>query len=117
MQCQNCKKNTNNPVDEVPSRHACSPLRADFKTSYCSKECATEHQKENYAYWADIDRNASDGECFEHERWDGKYRVGRCKITGQQVRVEPMQPGNNSGQPKECEEHFVLNERYRKLIQ
>ena len=66
-----------------------------------------------------LDRNASDSECFEHDHWEKdslnrKIRVGKCKITGAEVRVEPGQPGENSGQPIECYEHFELRRSYLK---
>ena len=64
-----------------------------------------------------LDQNASDSECFEHDHWEKdrlgrKIRVGKCKITGKEVRVEPGQPGDNSGQPIECYEHFKIRGSY-----
>jgi len=114
--CFECGKRCKEPIWSSPSRHACSPNKFNFKYPFCSTECSNRNQKVNYAHWAELDRNASDSECFEHHGWEGKYRIGRCKITGDAVRVEPVQPGNNSGQPKACYEHFTLLKKYQDLI-
>jgi hypothetical protein len=42
-----------------------------------------------------------------------KIRIGHCTITGKEVHVEPLQPAERSGQPKECTDHFVLRKSYR----
>lgn len=112
--CGECGKPVK--VKAEPSRHLCSPSRAGFKLGFCSAEHRDQYQIRTYAHLAKLDCNASDSECFEHLHWEGKYRVGRCKVTGEVVRVEPLQPGEKSGQPKACYDHFVLKERYRKLI-
>jgi hypothetical protein len=116
MICQQCKIELDTPVNEVPARHACSPERARFSVAFCSKNCAGVWQKQNYAYWAELDLNASDSECFVHERWLNEYRIGKCSVTGDEVKVQPMQPHYKSGQPQQCTEHFKLHERYSSLI-
>lgn len=122
-ECRNCKKEA--IIKAEPNRHVTSPNSINYgvhKESdkyydwYCSKECMKKDQDLNYAYWAEVDKNASDSECFVGEGWDGIYRIGKCKITGQKVRVEPLMPDTNSGQPKECSEHFVLRKKYKDLI-
>lgn len=100
-----------------PSRHAMSPNPPTFDFDFCSVECHKKYNKESYKFYAGLDQNASDSQCFEHDHWETdsigrKMRVGKCTITGAEVRVEPLQPGNNSGQPKECCDHFVLHARY-----
>lgn len=115
MKCNNCRKD-GATYEAKPSRHFMSPNPASFSFFYCDKECANKVNKQDYANLALLDRNASDSECFIHDHWEGIMRVGKCKITGKEVRVEPLQPGDNSGQPKECYEHFELNERYRKYL-
>lgn len=109
--CVECGKD--GTIKSKPSRTLMSPNSPTFYLDFCSKECQSKYNKESYRYYAELDRNASDSECFVHDHWDGIMRVGKCKITGNEVHVEPLQPGNNSGQPKECYEHFVLNRRYQ----
>lgn len=130
MICRECNKNEA-VIKVEPTRHFMSPLSINHDYSrfkkinpklekyyewYCSKECQKKCQDKTYAYLAELDRNASDGECFEHEGWDKKMRVGRCKITGEKVRVEPLQRGENSGQPMACYEHFVLKKKYQDAL-
>lgn len=121
VKCFEC----NLDVDEVRikafhSRHALSPKTAAScglkENVFCSKTCQEKSNNECYAFWADLDKNASDSECFVSDGWEGKVRIGHCKITGDSVRVEPLQPGENSGQPKACIEHFVLREKYRAYL-
>lgn len=102
-----------------PSRHLLSPNRADFTNTYCSKECQKARELECYVFYANIDRNASDSQCFEHIRWvkdnmGRQLRYGRCRITNKEYAVEPLQPGENSGQPIECYNHFQLLKQYEK---
>lgn len=108
-----------------PNRHATSPNSINYGAKkeedkyydyYCSPEHRDKDQALNYACWAELDRNASDSECFEHTGWDGVYRVGRCKITGDIIRVVPHSPWDNSGQPKMCYAHFSLKKRYRDVL-
>jgi hypothetical protein len=117
MICHLCVKEVVEVVSEVPARHACSPERANFKIVFCSKDCARAWQKDNYTLWAELDRNASDSSCFIHERWEGKYRVGVCRITGQPVVAMPLQPSNRSGQPSDCADHFSLHSRYSSTVE
>ncbi len=126
MICSYCKNEIEGEGIKVePNRHACSPNSINwmakkkedkYYTTYCSNECMKKGQALNYAFWAELDRNASDSECFEHTGWDKKMRLGKCKITGEDVKVEPLMPGDNSGQPKTCYEHFVLKKKYQDLI-
>lgn len=123
--CRKCDKNATFKVE--PSRHSMSPnsinygwnpsRRPKYYDYYCSKECQKADQDLTYTCLAEIDRNASDSACFQHERWDGKYRVGVCKITGEKVRVEPLMHGDNSGQPVSCYKHFELHPRYKKILE
>lgn len=126
MKCSNCKKEIIGvPIKIAPNRGLLSPNPSNYgleeKDSYywyfCSKECKKETEGQCYIFWAQLDRNASDSECFVHERWitnsiGKKMRVGHCNITGEEVIVEPLVPGENSGQPKKCYEHFVLRKSY-----
>lgn len=121
--CEVCGKES--CIKSEPIRHLMSPNSINMGVNkeeekvylyYCSKECQKKDQNLTYACLAELDRNASDSECFEHIKWDGIYRIGRCKITGKEVRVEPLMPGDNSGQPKECLEHFVLRKKYQDII-
>ena len=112
------------------TRHVTSPNPSVCAFPFCNQEHANKWNDIKYAHLADLDRNASDSECFEHIEWvrsefknfDGtifygpKKRKGRRKITGEEVIVEPLQPSENSGQPKECTEHFELLERYKKYL-
>lgn len=121
MRCVYCKKQGAS-IEFNPSRWLCSPCgynqfeKKPHSLVACSPECVKEFNKRIYAFWATIDRNASDSECFVHESWDGKMRVGYCSKTGKRVRVEPMMHGDNSGQPKSCYDHFVLHNRYGKFL-
>jgi len=121
--CRVCFKLATLKVE--PNRHATSPNSINWGKDttdehyydyYCSEECKRIHQSENYAYWAELDENTSDSECFEAMGWDGIFRIGKCKVTGQRVRVEPLMPWNNSGQPDECTKHFKLRKKYHDLI-
>ena len=143
--CQHCKKEiVGEPIKAEPCRHATSPNSINygrtnkarfFYLSYCSKECEKIDQEEMYASWAAIDKNASDSECFEGTGWDGEFRIGKCKITGKDVRVMPLQPSERSlfptiifvngvykagplgsGQPRECTEHFKLRKKYQDVL-
>lgn len=126
MKCFECKKDfQENAIKAEPNRHACSPNSFNWNAKneqekrylyFCNQECKNVYQKKNYAEWAEFDRNASDSECFQHETWDGDFRIGTCKVTGMKVRVEPLMPGDRSGQPKECYDHFTLRETYKKLV-
>lgn len=112
MYCTHCKKILNKPFMASPARGLVSPNKI-IKLSFCDKKCVDKLNGEAYSFWAELDRNASDSTCFQHDHWESdslhrKIRVGGCKITGGEVRVEPLQPGDNSGQPKECYEHFEL---------
>lgn len=128
MKCKDCNKELSTSFIKVePSRHVCSPNSINWiaKTEkekyyeyYCSEECRKKLDKERYIFWAEVDRNASDSECFIHDHWEKdtigrKMRVGHCAITGKEIKVEPLQPGDNSGQPKECYEHFSLRKSYK----
>ena len=124
-QCNKCGKSATIKVE--PNRHACSPLSINdsrvfgninepYYEYFCSAECQKEYGDVNYACWAEIDRNASDSECFEHIGWDGKMRLGKCKITGESVRVQPQMPGDNSGQPRSCYLHFELKQKYKDVL-
>lgn len=113
MKCSNCKKILKDFIEAEPARHLTSPNPARFKLKFCNKECLKKFNEEAHSFWANLDRNASDSTCFVHDHWEKdnigrNIRVGKCKITGKEVRVEPLQPGDNSGQPKECYEHFEL---------
>jgi len=124
MKCFNCNKVISKAIKIEPSYHFTSPGSINrfeknkskfYYECFCSFKCRKETEKKKYAFFAGLDRNASDSECFIHNHWerDSMYRnirVGKCKITGKEVRVEPQQPGNNSGQPIECYEHFKLRE-------
>lgn len=108
MICTFCKKDSNTGIWAKPSRHLTSPSKTHVDDLYfCTNQERKEYDRRAYPFWADLDRNASDSTCFMHERWEGQNRVGTCKITGEKVSVEPLMPGNNSGQPKACIEHFV----------
>lgn len=116
--CIICKKDCNSEILVKPLRHLTSPNPAP-KYSVCSKECETEFNENKpkmYAFFAALDRNASDAECFEAEGWDGIFRVGVCRVTKTRVRVEPLMPSENSGQPRECTQHFKLRQKYRELL-
>lgn len=132
MICDNCKKEiVGQPVKSEPSRHACSPNSINWLAkkkedkyywNFCSKDCQKSLQDITYAFWANQDRNASDSECFEtigveKDRLNRTIRTGKCKITGMDVKVEPLQVGDNSGQPIECYQHFVLREKYQKILE
>ena len=128
MFCFNCKKKIiGKPIVSEPNRSMVSPgsINRWFKDKkdfyydhFCSELCKKKTDGARYKFWAGLDRNASDSECFVHSHWETdslhrKIRVGYCKITGKEVRVEPLQPGNNSGQPIECYEHFELRSNYK----
>lgn len=124
-ECVQCGK-SGAPIRVEPNRHACSPNSINwsakkeedkFYLCFCSKECEKIYQDRSFAFWAELDRNASDAECFSHIAWDGKMRIGKCKVTGEDVRVEPLQPGDNSGQPVACYEHFVLRKKYKEVLE
>lgn len=126
--CNFCSKRSKNMIFDNPVRHMLSPngfnqgvsKERQMSLSFCSKECRNSGQKERYSFWAELDRNASDSKCFVHEGWEKRrvglhtisMRKGHCRITGKSFFVEPLQPGENSGQPKECVDHFELLERY-----
>ena len=124
--CFNCKKEiSGEPILAEPNRHAMSPLSVNYGKqksghhydSYCSETCHKETDAARYVFFASLDKNASDSECFEGEsaykdRLGRTIRVGKCKITGERVEVEPLQPGNKSGQPQACYEHFELRKSY-----
>ena len=121
MKCFECEKETNNPIKVEPIRHLTSPNSINYGAKnesekyynhYCSQECRRICEKKVYQWFAELDRNASDSECFKHIRWEKGWRIGKCEITNQEVRVFPLCPSGNSGQPKECEEHFKLRRRY-----
>ena len=108
-----------------PSRHFMSPnsINYDAKNDarkyynwYCSPKCRDYDQGLTYAFLAELDKNASDGDCFEHDNWEGEYRIGKCNITGERIRVIPLQPGDRSGQPQACYDHFKLRLEYQKTI-
>lgn len=126
MKCFNCEQDIECPVKREPSRHLTSPLSINhgktdkaqhYYEHFCSEACYKQTNGASYRFFAMLDRNASDSACFEHNHWEkdnyGKHiRVGRCGVTGDEVRVEPLQPGDVSGQPKACYEHFILHSRY-----
>ena len=133
MKCFECEKEIiGEPIRQLPNRHICSPLsigqlrrisgsksglQENDYDHFCSEKCQKELNLKRYAWFAALDRNASDSECFEHISWakdrlGRMIRFGRCKITGKEYEVEPSQPGDNSGQPKECYDHFKLRENY-----
>ena len=127
MKCFNCEKELRDKfIKAEPSYHFTSPgsinrwerNKADFYYEYfCDSKCKKILDKARNKFMAELDRNASDSDCFEHERWEKDYfhrniRIGKCKITGKQVRVEPQQPGDNSGQPEECYQHWKLRSNY-----
>jgi len=118
MKCFNCNQNIEKFfIKTKPNRHITSPNSANYYDYYCNKQCRKETDDKRYAFFAKLDRNASDSECFIHDHWKKdsigrNIRVGKCRITGVDVRVEPLQPGNNSGQPEECYKHFVLRKQY-----
>lgn len=117
MKCSYCSQEiVGIPFEASPSRHFMSPSKADFKLLYCNKEHATLKNDSDYAFIAELDRNASDSECFEGDGWEGIYRTGTCKISGRRIRVEPLMPGERSGQPTECVEHFKLRRKYQAVI-
>jgi hypothetical protein len=139
MKCFNCKEEiTGKTIKAEPNRHMQSPNSINHGVSpdkqyfnyYCSEICRKETDRARYRWFADIDRNASDSECFIHDHWEVRdvtghgphlcpqswgvrVRVGHCKITGNEVVVIPLMPAEASGQPKECTEHFVLRKNYR----
>lgn len=113
LTCHECGKVImGQPVTAKPNRTLLSPKPPALTVDYCSQECKKLCDHKRYKFYALLDRNASDSECFQFDHWEGKERIGRCKITGKEVRVEPLQPGNNSGQPIECYEHFKLRGQY-----
>lgn len=140
-ECFYCKKEfTHEAIQAEPCRHAMSPNSINhgskaedrFYLYFCSKECEVKYQKETYAYWAELDRNPSDSECFEGIGWEGDERVGRCTITGKILRIIPMMPGEkcilyktptepvsveNKESVEECVGHFVLRKKYREVIE
>ena len=105
-----------------PLRHLLSPsiptwgTNNPWKEEFCSKECQKEFQSASEAFWANVDRNASDSDCFEHIKWGKGVRIGRCKITGDEFQVQPLMFGENSGQPQACYDHFVLHKSYRDIL-
>lgn len=114
MNCSQCNKEAT--IKCSPSRHMTSPNSLKMDVWYCSKECKDLGEGVRYTAFAILDKNSSDSECFEHDHWENGMRVGICKITGNEVKVEPLQPGDNSGQPKECYDHWELNSRYKKYL-
>lgn len=115
-------------IKTVPSRHLLSPRPYNDSQAwggcklpaficFCSKKCADEHNSACYSWFAKLDRNCSDSECFESNgKWDGEYRLGKCVVTGREVRVIPQTPGDRSGQPEECYDHFVLRKKYQEIL-
>ena len=127
MKCFDCKKEIiKKPIKTTPNRSFLSPRPINYGVKkesefhyeyYCTIECKDRTFKARYKWLAELDKNASDSECFEHDHWEKdnlhrRIRVGKCKITGKDVRVEPLQPGDNSGQPIECYRHFKLRNSY-----
>ena len=115
--CFNCGK-SDAKLKTKPNRTFLSPNPPTFSEYYCNESCKEKTFRERYVWFAELDRNASDSECFEHDHWEKdsmrrSMRVGKCKITGKEVRVEPLQPGDNSGQPVECYQHFELKKIYK----
>lgn len=144
MICFECKKEIiGEPIVQEPNRGFLSPSSSvggikdilsrfpslnsfidinNYYERFCSKECQDNLNTKRYIWFAVLDQNASDSECFEHIGWKKddlhrNIRVGRCKITGQKVEVEPLQPGDNSGQPIECYNHFKLRKNYSEKIE
>lgn len=85
------------------NRCSLSPSKLELDTGYpfCSLECYKKDNKLNYSFWAELDKNPSDSECFEHTGWKevdkkDKYsylykdRIGKCKITGKKISVLPL---------------------------
>ena len=127
--CANCNKEGEFSLKSEPVRHLLSPnsfnVFGDNKSEkyynyFCSKECMDLRNNETYAYWAELDRNASDSECFEHIGWrkigSTNHRIGKCKINNKEIIVQPLMIGNNSGQPIECFENFELKHKYREFL-
>jgi hypothetical protein len=126
MQCSNCKKEIIGvPIKIAPNRGLLSPNPSNcgleekdsFYWYFCSKECKKETEGQCYVFWAQLDRNASDSECFVHDHWEtndmgDKLRVGHCNITGDEIRVYPLESAIVSGQPSTCTEHFKLKKNY-----
>ena len=127
MRCFNCKNEIiGEAIKTEPNRSFTSPNSINhgvkdksklYYEYYCSSECKEETFKARYKWFAELDKNASDSECFKHDHWEKdslrrNIRVGQCVITGKEVRVEPLQPGNNSGQPIACYKHFELRKSY-----
>ena len=139
MKCAECKKEIKDiPIKQEPSRSFISPSSVagdlrnilqkvpslkeivklnDYYENFCSKECAEKTNLKRYIWFAILDRNACDSECFEHIGWKKdrlrrNIRIGKCKITGKTVEVQPLYHGDNSGQPIECYEHFELKKGY-----
>ena len=127
MICSNCEKELKSIfIKSEPAYHFTSPGsinrwtkdKKDFYYEYfCDFLCKKALDKDRNKFMIILDRNSSDSECFEHDYWvkddiHRNIRVGKCKITGQEVRVEPQQPGNNSGQPIECYNHWQLSSNF-----
>lgn len=102
MTCKKC--NNIAIIKSEPTRHCTSPNSINLMAKnekdkyyelYCSQECRKADQDLNYALWAELDRNASDSECFVHERWENGARIGHCNITGNPVKVYPLYPAEN----------------------
>jgi hypothetical protein len=111
IECANCGKTPK--IISRPTRSLVSPEKPGHAVMYCSERCKNQNDLERYVFYAQIDRNASDSECFVHDGWNGKMRVGHCKITNEKYEVEPLMSGENSGQPKSCYQHFVIHPRYK----
>lgn len=125
--CKQCGKENLSDylIKSEPNRHACSPNSINinkkseqdkFYLYYCSKECQKKDQDLTYACWAELDKNVNDSECFEGTGWEGNLRVGKCKITGKELKIFPMMPAEASRQPEECTDHFILRKKYRDII-
>ena len=118
MECAECKKEiTGKLIEQKPNRSAISPASSKYLECFCSKECQDKLNLKRYIWFAILDRNACDSECFEHTGWrkdrlHRNIRIGKCKITGKIVEVQPLYHGDTSGQPIECYEHFELRKDY-----
>lgn len=122
LRCFQCGRFMKKGVFSEPERHLTSPGSINrwtkrkkdyYLESFCRQECIKKLNKRRNRFFAELDRNVSDSTCFLHDHWETdslhrRIRVGRCQITNKVVRVEPLQLGDDSGQPKECYEHFQL---------
>jgi len=104
--CKECGKEiTGKPYKRGVNRHMLSPnTMLDKKGKkyfniYCSEKCADKADKDRYRFFADIDENCSDCKHFKHDHWEKEMRIGSCKYH-KHIKVEPLMPNNNSGQPK-----------------